>query len=171
MYSEDRDLFKVLRQGTAVLLMLTAVISVLSCSMAGKIRDLISGGVKADISMPVTKDIEPEEVMQTVEAEDHVEGEPIIMNAQLDEDSGEMVAVDVISESRVVARFNNVSERLGQVSISFDIVVPSSLLSSDLQLRFSPVMHIGSEDRKLESLNLTGAGYRGRQLKGYQRYR
>lgn len=102
MYSEDRDLFKVLRQGTAVLLMLTAVISVLSCSMAGKIRDLISGGVKADISMPVTKDIEPEEVMQTVEAEDHVEGEPIIMNAQLDEDSGEMVAVDVIRDRKSV---------------------------------------------------------------------
>ena len=142
-----------------------------SCSISGKIRDLIGSGVKADIAIPVNdpEEDEPEAVQSSVS--EHVEGEPIIMNAELDEDTGEMVAVDVINESKVVARFNNVSERLGQVSISFDIVVPASLLASDLQLSFSPVMHIGSENRHLEMLYLTGAGYRGKQLRGYQRYR
>lgn len=146
-------------------------VGVASCSISGKIRELIGSGVKADIAIPgnVPEENEPEAVQSSVR--EHVEGEPIIMNAELDEDTGEMVAVDVIDEAKVVARFNNVSERLGQVSISFDIVVPASLLSSDLQLSFSPVMHIGSEDRHLEMLHLTGAGYRGQQLKGYQRYR
>ncbi|MGN0190516.1 MAG: hypothetical protein ACI39U_02560, partial [Candidatus Cryptobacteroides sp.] len=137
----------------------------------GKIRNLIGRGVTADIaiSSSVPEDDEPENVQGTVQ--EHVDGESYIMNAELDEDTGEMVAVDVLNASKVVARFNNVSERLGQVSISFDIMVPSSLLSSDLQLRFSPVMHIGSEYRTLDILNVTGAGYRGRQLRGYQRYR
>ena len=161
--------------GVLKTLALCAVVAgVAACSPSGRIRSLIDKGVRADIAISrQTQEQEMEDVKESGGAKEaeREDGEPIIMNAELDEETGEMVAVDVINESKVVARFNNVSERLGQVNISFDIVVPSSLLSSDLQLRFCPVLHIGEEDRPLETVNVTGAAYRGRQMKGYQRYR
>ena len=145
-----------------------------SCSPARKVRALFDSGVVADINIP-SADSAPDElpVEDPVSRDEpeRADGEPIIMNAIRDSETGEMVATDIISESKVVARFNHVSERLGNVSISFDLVVPSALLDSDWQLRFAPVMNIMGEKRPLETVNVTGALYRDRQLKGYQRYR
>lgn len=42
---------------------------------------------------------------------------PIIMNAIRDSETGEMVASDVIVASKVTARFRNVAERAGYVTI------------------------------------------------------
>ncbi len=147
----------------------------LSCSTAVRVRKMFDSGIVADIAIPSLSEEagtpqSPTPSSLSAEAE-REEGEPIIMNAIRDSETGEMVATDIISESRVVARFNHVSERLGNVSISFDIIVPSSLMESDWQLRFCPVMRIAGEDRALETLNITGAKYRDRQLRGYQRYR
>ena len=55
---------------------------------------------------------------------------PIIMNAIKDTETGEMVATDVISASKVTARFRNVAERAGYVSIGFDVTVPSAMSDS-----------------------------------------
>ncbi len=147
----------------------------LSCSTAVKGRKMFDSGIVADIAIPSLSEEEetpqsptPSDLSAEAERE---EGEPIIMNAIRDSETGEMVATDIISESKVVARFNHVSERLGSVSISFDVIVPSSLMESDWQLRFCPVMRIAGEDRALETLNITGSKYRERQLRGYQRYR
>ena len=147
-----------------------------SCSVADKVRSLVGQGVAADISIPKETEDVPESLevpldMSRDETAGSEAGEPVVMNAELDEETGEMVAVDVITESKVVARFNNVCERLGQVSISFDIEVPAALLDSDLQLSFAPVMKIGSESRPLERINVSGAAYRERQMRGYERYR
>ncbi len=151
------------------------ILLVLSCSPAKRARTLFDRGVVADISIPDFSDEAEEErepASETVREDTGREpGEPLIMNAIRDDETGEMVATDIISASRVVARFNNVPERLGNVSISFDLMVPAALLDSDWQLRFSPVMEIAGEHRRLESVNVTGSGYRDRQLRGYQRYR
>ena len=145
-----------------------------SCSPARKARALFDSGVVADINIPsadsATDEPPAPETANSAEPE-REDGEPIIMNAIRDSETGEMIATDIISESKVVARFNHVSERLGNVSISFDLMVPAALLDSDWQLRFAPVMNIMGEKRPLETVNVTGALYRDRQLKGYQRYR
>lgn len=96
--------------------------------------------------------------------------EPIIMNAIRDSETGEMVATDVINASTVVARFRNVAERAGFVSISFDVTVPSEMSSSDWQLKLRPQMTIQEDTLSLEPLYITGEGYRKGQLRGYQRY-
>lgn len=145
-----------------------------SCSPARKARALFDSGVVADINIPSADSAtdEPPAPETTTSAEpEREDGEPIIMNAIRDSETGEMIATDIISESKVVARFNHVSERLGNVSISFDLMVPAALLDSDWQLRFAPVMNIMGEKRPLETVNVTGALYRDRQLRGYQRYR
>lgn len=158
-----------------VLILALAFFFALSCSTAVKVRKMFDSGIVADIAIPsASEESEDEQSVPTPSPSsepEREEGEPIIMNAIRDSETGEMVATDIISESKVVARFNHVSERLGSVSISFDIIVPSSLMESDWQLRFCPVMRIAGEDRALETLNITGAKYRDRQLRGYQRYR
>ena len=126
-----------------------------------------------DISVPEDKpDEEPEEVEVRIDSirSDLSEG-PILMNAIRDSETGEMVATDVINASTVVARFRNVAERAGYVSIGFDVTVPSEMLDSDWQLKLRPVMRIQEDSLDLEPLFITGEGYRKGQLRGYQRYR
>ena len=156
------------------ILLLLALAAALSCSTARRVNALFDKGVTADISIPAlaTEADEPSEVETAPVADAPEDGDgPLIMNAIRDSETGEMVATDIISASKVVARFNHVSERLGNVSIGFDLIVPSALLDSDWQLRFAPVLEIAGEKRPLETVNVTGAKYRGRQLRGYQRYR
>lgn len=159
------------RHCAAVALLLSVFVS---CSPSFRLRAALDSGVKADICIPDAPTEVPEadcdDVPETGSAQGG-RGEPLIMDAVRDPETGEMVAVDVIRESRVVARFNHVPERLGNVAISFDILVPKELLGSDWQLRFNPVMDIAGEKRRLETVYVTGAGYRDRQLRGYQRYR
>lgn len=96
--------------------------------------------------------------------------EPLIMKAIKDTETGEMVATDVIRASRVVAKFRNVAERAGYVTVSFDICVPSEMSSSEWQLKVFPFMAIQRDTVALEPVFITGEKYRGRQMRGYEKY-
>ena len=96
--------------------------------------------------------------------------EPLIMKAIKDTETGEMVATDVIRASRVVAKFRNVAERAGYVTVSFDICVPSEMSSSEWQLKVFPFMAIQKDTVALERVFITGEKYRGRQMRGYEKY-
>lgn len=96
---------------------------------------------------------------------------PIIMNAIRDAETGEMVATDVINASKVTARFRNVAERAGYVSVSFDITLPEEMAYSSWQLKIRPLMMIQEDTVRLEPLYVTGRKYRAAQLRGYERYR
>lgn len=144
-----------------------------SCSSAYRMDGIRNGRVSMGLSVP--QDAEP--VRDTVESikVDSIKGTmsdgPIIMNAIRDTDTGEMVATDVISASKVTARFRNVAERLGYVSIEFDISLPPGMSDSNWKLKIYPVMMIASDTTVLDPLFITGKNYRARQMKGYQRYR
>lgn len=96
---------------------------------------------------------------------------PIIMNAIRDSHTGEMVATDVIRASKVTARFRNVAERAGWVSLAFDISVPAGMADSRWQLKICPAMSIQEDTLALEPIYITGSDYRKLQLRGYERYR
>lgn len=96
---------------------------------------------------------------------------PVIMNAVREAETGEMVAVDVITASRVVARFRNIAERYGNISLGFDIIVPPGMLESVWKLKFTPVLKMGGDSVFLEPVCVTGSKYREAQLAGYKRYR
>ena len=153
------------------LLLLTA--SVLSCSPYSKIRNIRSGNV--NISLQVAGEEAAEEEDDNEVAIDSIRStlsdEPIIMNAIKDTETGEMVATDVINASRVTARFRNVAERAGYVSLSFDVSVPSGMSDSQWQLKVLPFMTIQQDTLPLEAIYITGEKYRAGQLRGYQRYR
>lgn len=94
-----------------------------------------------------------------------------VLNAIRDESTGEMVATDEIMAAHIEARFRNVAERHGMVDIEFQVIVPKTLYNPDWQLRFYPDMFVLEDSTRLESVIITGSGYRGRQLRGYEQYR
>lgn len=94
----------------------------------------------------------------------------LIMKAVKDEETGEMVAADILDAAKVTARFRNIAERKGKVDLAFDIIVPEDMVDSKWQLRFHPDMFILEDSVRLESVVITGAKYRKAQLRGYQQY-
>lgn len=133
----------------------------------------MTGEMGVDISVPADKPLddigEMEMIVDTLGNE--LSDGPIIMNAIRDTETGEMIATDVINASAVVARFRNAAERGGYVSISFDLTVPSEMISSAWKLKLTPFMNVQEDTLTLDPLFITGEGYRKGQLRGYQRYR
>ena len=76
-----------------------------SCSQYRKIELVRSGEVR--MSLSVTEDEREDEEFMQNEVEDGIgnvlSSEPFLMNAVIDEESGEMVAVDVLNASSVTA--------------------------------------------------------------------
>lgn len=143
-----------------------------SCSPYRRLESIRSGEVGMSISVPDEKEIEEVDTEVVVDSiRSTLADEPFIMNAIRDTETGEMVATDVISASTVVARFRNVAERFGYVSIGFDVRVPQQMSDSRWQLKLRPVMTMMDQVSMLEPIYITGAGYREGQLRGYERYR
>lgn len=148
------------------------LISVMSCSPYKRLERIRSGEVGMSISIPDEKKIEePVEDVVVDSIRSTLADEPFIMNAIRDEETGEMVATDVIRASTVTARFRNVAERFGYVSIGFDVRVPAEMSDSRWQLKLRPKMTMMDKEVQLEPLFITGRDYREGQLRGYERYR
>ena len=116
--------------------------------------------IKDDI--PVAKD--------TLTVRDDEGREMIIMKAIKDEETGEMVANEVIRAATITARFRNVAERNGKVDLAFQVIVPPSMMDSKWQLRFYPDMFVLGDSIRLDPVIITGASYRKAQLRGYELY-
>ena len=154
---------------------LTAVLSAalaVSCSSVRRYSG--DSGIYGQLALTLPEDesreTDEEDPLPVVDSSEIHEG-PVIMKAVRDSRTGEMTATDVIKASKVVARFRNVAERGGKISLVFDITVPEDLISSDFQLRFSPVLDAHQTRSVLEPVFITGERYRKRQLRGYERYR
>lgn len=96
--------------------------------------------------------------------------ELIFMKAIKDDETGEMVASDVLDAASITARFRNVAERNGKVDLAFMVTVPGSMMDREWQLRFYPDMFIMADSVRLDPILITGADYRKFQLRGYQQY-
>ena len=125
------------------------------------------------LSVPEDKDFERHaaDSIQVDTTDSMLDDGPILMNAVRDTETGEMVAMDILSASVVTARFRNVAERAGRVSISFDVTVPSGMSDSQWQLKIRPMLKMQEDTLELDPLFITGAGYRQTQMRGYQKYR
>ncbi len=147
--------------------------TVASCGLSRKADRLRQESVSAGLSL-AQDDYLPEIAGQvfrrdTLTVKDDDGREILIMKAIRDE-SGEMVATDVIRAAIVTARFRNVAERFGKVDIAFDVTVPRQMQDSRWQLRFLPEILILGDTLFLEPVVITGADYRKAQLRGYQQY-
>lgn len=149
-----------------------AVVMILSCSAYHKLDRIRSGDVRIGLGVSEDESLKEDEPDVDIDSiRSSLTDGPIIMNAIRDSETGEMVATDVINASRVVARFRNVAERGGYVSISFDVIVPEGMNDSKYQLKIWPHMVMKGDTIGLEPIYITGEEYRSRQIRGYQRYR
>lgn len=106
----------------------------------------------------------------TLKIKDDDGTEILIMKAVKDEETGDMVASDVLDAAMVTARFRNIAERKGKVDLAFQVIVPASMRDSRWQLRFYPDMYVLEDSIRLEPVVITGEDYRKAQLKGYEQY-
>lgn len=162
MYSD----FHIYRQMILVLLLFLT----LSCTSYRKVQQIRLKSMSVGLAVPQEEPLEEQENVNFDVVETQLADGPIIMNAIRDTETGEMVATDVISASRVVARFRNVAERLGRVSLSFDVIVPEIMQDSRFRLKIHPFMSIKQDTLALDAVYVTGKQYREAQLRGYQRY-
>lgn len=158
--------------------MILALIAVLaaSCATQQKLKTIREGQVQ-NVQLTLADDVSylPEMKVEnlqrdTLTIKDDDGTEILIMKAIKDEESGEMIATDVIEAAKVTARFRNVAERRGKIDLGFQIIVPESMIDSKWQLRFYPDMFIMEDSTRLEPVIITGEKYRNTQLKGYQQY-
>lgn len=157
--------------GIVILILMAA-----SCSVKRQVKALYAGQLDTvSFNMPQRSaslnKISIENVAQdTIIVKDAQGNEQFLMRAIEDEETGEMVATEILEAATVTARFQNISERRGQVELEFLVNVPGNLLNNNWQLRLYPKMVIMEDTTDLEDIFITGKGSRERQLRGYERY-
>ena len=152
-----------------------AALLVVSCGTRAKVAVLKQEESSAQLELSNAANDIPPELSVTVAKRDTIvihdnDGrELLVMKAHRDE-SGEMVANEVLNAAVVTSRFQNLAERNGKVDISFQIIVPEKMQDSKWQLRFYPDMFVLGDSIRLEPVIITGKDYRRSQLRGYQQY-
>ena len=109
-------------------------------------------------------------VQDTIIIQDLDGNETFLMKAIQDEETGEMVATEVLNAATVTARFQNIAERRGKVDLEFLVTIPAGMLYDKWQFRIYPDLFVLGDSTRLDPVLITGAGYREAQLKGYERY-
>ena len=152
------------------------VIFAASCATQKKLKSIRKGEV-TEIQLTLGNEVsnipELKEInvtRDTLKIKDDEGRDILIMKAIQDEETGEMVATDVIDAATVTARFRNVAERSGKVDLNFQVIVPQSMMDGKWQLRFYPDLFVLDDSTRLDPVIITGASYRKAQLKGYQQY-
>ena len=159
-----------------LLVSVIALLIVSSCATKKQLKALHSGQLDTvTFNMPKrsaspntisTKNI----AQDTIIVKDAQGNEQFLMKAIQDEETGEMVATEVLEAATVTARFQNIAERRGKVDLEFLVTVPENLMNKDWQFRLYPSMVIQGDSTTLDVIYVTGEGYRERQLKGQERY-
>ena len=165
------------RSSSIIIAALSALVTigvVVSCGTSRKAADIRQRGLAPQLVLP-GEDPLPEMDFRrakrdTFTVHDDSGREILIMKAVRDDETGEMVATDVLDAAVITARFRNVAERGGRVDLRFQIIVPGEMQDPAWQLRFTPDMYILGDSTRLESVIITGEGYRKAQLKGYEQY-
>ena len=158
-------------------LCLTVLLCLLfACSTPTKLENIQKKQMSASLALSRSEMAEERRVIQsgnrdTIRVTDAENGnELILMKAIKDDETGEMVANEVIDAAVITARFRNVAERHGKVDLRFEVLVPQEMFDTRWQIRLYPDMFIMEDSVRLQSVILTGADYRKEQLRGYELY-
>lgn len=155
--------------------LLLCLAALYACSSSLKLRQVRRQEMAASLGLSKGELEEERRVIRTgtrdtITYRDPEGREVILMKAVLDEETGEMVANEVIDAAVITARFRNIAERLGTVDIRFDIHVPAAMQDSRWQLRLYPRLYVQADTLPLQEVVVTGADYRKGQLRGYRQY-
>jgi len=159
---------------TVLAALFAAAVLMVSCGTSRKAEDIRRRGLAPQLVLPGGDPLPEPEYRRarrdTLTVRDDTGKEILIMKAVRDNETGEMVATDVIDAAVITARFRNVAERGGRVDLRFQIIVPHQMQDLAWQLRFTPDMYIMEDSLRLDGIIVTGEDYRRAQLKGYEQY-
>lgn len=158
-----------------VITALCVVFVVLSCGTAKKAKTLEKQNLQAVLALAKDRDFRPDSAaVKTVQKDTIVvkdeKGNDIFFMKAIKDETGDMVATEVLDAAVVTARFRNIAERHGKVDIEFQVIVPASMQDSKWQLRFYPDMFALEDSIRLDPVVITGEQYRRTQMRGYERY-
>lgn len=158
-----------------VLLFVAIVMLVFGCGSPTKLQKIQQQQLHASLALSRSEMAEERAIIHsgdrdTIVVRDVEGNEMILMKAVRDEESGEMVANEVIDAAVITARFRNVAERHGKIDLRFEVIVPEEMVDTRWQLRFYPDMFVLEDSIRLESVIITGENYRKVQLRGYELY-
>ena len=161
-----------------IFIAVVALSVVSSCATRRKLANLMSEDSTTNVQLALANEADYLPEMKndlkasrdTLTVKDDDGREFLLMKAVKDEETGEMVATEVIDAAKVTARFRNVAERHGKVDLAFQIMVPPSMMDTKWQLRFYPDMFVMEDSLRLDPVIITGGDYRKAQLRGYQLY-
>lgn len=160
----------------AVLAGLALLGAAAGCGTQHKARMIRGSRVAASLQLPPQNDFVPEpgdrkapqrDTLKVTGPDGH---EYILMKAVRDDETGEMVAAEVLDAAYVTARFRNLAERHGKIDLAFQVVVPQAMQDSRWQLRFHPDLFVLEDSLRLDDVVVTGREYRRAQLRGYEQY-
>lgn len=159
----------------AVLALVVGMSLVGGCGVQTKLDKIKAQEVHAQLALSRNEIEEERKVIaqskrDTIKVQDDDGTELLIMKAVKDEESGEMVAHEVLDAAVITARFRNVAERHGKIDLRFEVIIPAAMQDRKWQLRFYPDMFIMEDSLRLEPVIITGAEYRRGQLRGYEQY-
>ncbi len=156
-------------------LLLAAALVAAGCASTRKIDRVKQQELAATLALDRSEVEEERRVIQltrrdTLTVRDESGRQILIMKAVRDDETGEMVATDVIDAAVITARFRNVAERHGRIDLRFEVIVPESMQDRRWQLRFYPDMFLLEDSLRLDAVVITGDEYRRAQLRGYEQY-
>lgn len=159
-----------------VVIVVVFLMLLFSCGTSRHAERLSMNKLSASISLPNKSkwlpeiDTVSEKSSDTIIIADPESGKDVLIMKAVKDEDGEMVATDFLNAAKVTARFRNVAERNGEVSIAFNVIVPKDMYDSKWQLRFYPTMYILGDSSSLQPVIITGKDYRKAQLRGYEQY-
>lgn len=163
-------------KGHILLAGLIVLLALSSCSVRRQLKALHAGQLDTvTFNMP-KRNAAPNTISaknianDTIIVKDAQGNEQFLMKAVEDEETGEMVATEVLEAATVTARFQNIAERRGKVDLEFLVTVPQNMLNTNWQFRLYPSMVIQEDSTDLDVIYITGENYRKAQLRGYERY-
>ena len=163
-------------KGNILIAGLLMILALASCSTRRQLKALYEGQLDTVLFNMPKRSASPNTIaaqnvaQDTIIIKDAQGNEQFLMKAVQDEETGEMVATEVLEAATVTARFQNIAERRGKVDLEYLVTVPENMLNNDWQFRLYPSMVIQGDSTDLEAIFITGRGYREAQLRGYERY-
>ena len=155
---------------------LVLLVIINSCGSQKTLTRITKGQVDSVVFNMPQKSAVPAEIaaqkyiQDTIIIKDAEGNDTFLMKAIEDEETGEMVATEVLNAATVTARFQNIAERRGKIDLEVLVTVPQGMLDDRWQFRLYPDLFILEDSTRLDPVLITGESYRKAQLKGYERY-
>ena len=151
------------------------------CSSSNKAAKLAKRNDEVELRLPSSENVKPSHLdtvkrPESIIVKDEDGNDKVLMNAILDDETGEMVATEVLEAATITVRFKRVAERRGKVDLGFEVVVPPVLLDNQWEMQLTPELYYISDTETvldsayLEKINITGEVLHIRRMRANQLY-